>query len=65
MLRERNSQNDIALLSDIEADNRTGDLFVITDNLTSQLSAETNTRLGAHARIHQVFIPEGVTCQSG
>ena len=55
----RNSKSYIALLSDIEADNPKGDLFVITDNLTSHLSAETNTWLGAHARIHQVFIPKG------
>jgi transposase len=55
----RNSKSYIALLSDIEADNPKGDLFVITDNLTSHLSAETNVWLAAHPRIHQVFIPKG------
>jgi transposase len=55
----RNSKNYIALLTDIEADNPKGDLFVITDNLTSHLSAETNVWLAHHPRIHQVFIPKG------
>jgi transposase len=55
----RNSKGYIALLSDSEADNPTGDIFVITDNLTSHLSAETNAWLAEHPRIHQVFIPKG------
>jgi hypothetical protein len=55
----RNSKNYIALLVDIEADNPRGALFVITDNLTSHLSAETNAWLAEHPRIHQIFIPKG------
>ena len=55
----RNSKGYIALLSDIEADTPKGDLFVITDHLTSHLSAETNAWLAEHPRIHQVFIPKG------
>jgi transposase len=55
----RNSKGYIALLTDIEADNPTGDIFVITDNLTSHLSTETNAWLAEHPRIHQVFIPKG------
>jgi transposase len=55
----RNSKGYIALLTDVEADNPTGDIFVITDNLTSHLSAETNAWLAEHPRIHQVFIPKG------
>ena len=55
----RNSKGYMALLADIEADNPKGDLFVITDNLTSHLSAETNAWLVEHPRIHQVFIPKG------
>jgi hypothetical protein len=55
----RNSKGDIALLSDREADHPKGDLFVITDNLTSHLSAETNAWLAEHPRIQQVFIPKG------
>jgi len=37
----RNSTNYIALLADIEADNATGDIFIITDNLSSHTSAQT------------------------
>ena len=55
----RNSKNSIALLADIEADNPTGDIFVITDNLTSHLSAETNAWLAEHPRIQHIFIPKG------
>ena len=55
----RNSKNYIALLADIEVDNPQGDIFVITDNLTSHLSMETNTWLAGHPRIHQLFIPKG------
>jgi len=55
----RNSKGYIALLSAIECDNPKGDLFVITDNLTSHLSAETNAWLVEHPRIHHIFIPKG------
>jgi len=55
----RNSKNSIALLSDIEAQNPTGDIYVITDNLSSHNSLETRTWLEAHPRLHQVFIPTG------
>jgi hypothetical protein len=55
----RNSKSYIALLADVEADNPKGELFVITDNLTSHLSAETNAWLAQHPRLHQVFIPKG------
>jgi hypothetical protein len=37
----RNSTNYIARLSDIEADNATGDIYIITDNLSSHISAQT------------------------
>jgi DDE superfamily endonuclease len=55
----RNSKGYIALLADIEADNPTGDIFVITDNLSSHSSLETRTWLEEHPRIHHVFIPTG------
>jgi hypothetical protein len=48
----------IARLSDIEADNPKGDLFLITDNLSSHNSLETRTWLEGHPRIHHVFIPD-------
>ena len=37
----RNSTNYIALLESIEADNAMGDIFIITDNLSSHNSAQT------------------------
>ena len=55
----RNSTNYIALLRDIEADNATGDIFIITDNLSSHTSAQTRAWLAEHPRLHQVFIPTG------
>src|SRR5207302_7367413 len=55
----RNSKNYIALLTDIEAENPTGDIFMITDNLSSHNSLETRTWLEAHPRLHHVFIPTG------
>ena len=55
----RNSKGYIASLTDIAADNPTGDIFVITDNLSSHNSAETCAWLAEHQRIHHVFIPKG------
>ena len=55
----RNSKGYIALLQDIEADNPVGDIFIITDNLSSHNSLETRTWLEAHPHLHQVFIPTG------
>ena len=55
----RNSKNYIALLTDIEMDNPTGDIYIITDNLSSHNSVETCAWLEAHPRLHQVFIPTG------
>ena len=55
----RNSKNYIALLADIEAANPTGDLYLITDNLSSHNSLETRTWLEAHPCLHHVFIPTG------
>jgi hypothetical protein len=54
----RNSKGYIELLKDIEADNPTGEIFIITDNLSSHNSLETRTD---HPRLHHVFIPTG-TC---
>jgi DDE superfamily endonuclease len=55
----RNSKGYIALLTDIEADNPSGDLFLVSDNLSSHNSLETRTWLERHPRIHHVFIPTG------
>jgi DDE superfamily endonuclease len=55
----RNSTNYITLLQDIEADNPRGDIFVITDNLSSHNSAQTRAWMVEHPRLHHVFIPTG------
>src|SRR5215831_20669166 len=55
----RNSTNSIALLAEIEAANPKGDLYLITDNLSSHDSAQTRAWLAEHPRLHHVFIPTG------
>jgi len=55
----RNSKGDIARLSDMEADNPTGEISSITDNLSSHYSLETRTWLEKHPRMHHVFLPTG------
>jgi transposase len=47
------------MLQDIEAANPTGDVFIITDNLSSHNSKATRTWLADHPRLYQVFIPKG------
>ena len=54
----RNSKGYMALLTDVEATNPTGDIYVITDNLSSHTSAETRSWLAEHPRIQHVFIPK-------
>jgi hypothetical protein len=61
----RNSKGYIALLADNETDHPTGDIFIITDNLSNYYSLETRAWLEGHPRIHHVFIPTGAElCQS-
>lgn len=55
----RNSTNYIALLEQIEADNPTGDIFIVTDNLSSHNSRETCVWMAEHPRLHHLFIPTG------
>jgi transposase len=55
----RNSANSIALLEDIEADNPAGEIFIITDNLSSHNSAQTRAWMAEHPRLHHIFIPTG------
>jgi transposase len=55
----RNSLNSIALLADIEADHPTGDIFMITANLSSHRSAQTQAWMAEHPRLHHGFIPKG------
>lgn len=55
----RNSKDSIELLKDIEADNPTGDIFLLTDNLSSHNCLETRVWLVDHPRLQRIFIPKG------
>jgi len=55
----RNSAGDQQLLAAVELANPTGELAVITDNLSSHSSIATRTWLVEHPRIRQVFLPKG------
>src|SRR5258708_13700746 len=50
----RNSKGYIALLADIEADNPKGDIFIISDNLSSHNSLQPRTWLEQHHPLHHV-----------
>jgi transposase len=54
----RNSVGYQQLLAAVEAATPTGELVVITDNLSSHNSCSTRTWLTEHPRIRQVFIPK-------
>jgi len=58
----RNSKGYIALITDVEAANPTGDIYVISDNLSSHNSAATRAWLLEHPRIQHVFIPKRSCC---
>jgi transposase len=55
----RNSANYQQLLAQVEHANPTGQIVVITDNLSSHNSLSTRGWLAEHPRIRQVFIPKG------
>ena len=55
----RNSAGYQQLLAAVELANPTGQIAVITDNLSSHSSFSTRTWLANHPRIRQVFIPVG------
>jgi hypothetical protein len=55
----RNSVGYQQLLGAVEAANPTGQIAVITDNLSSHSSFSTRAWLADHPRIRQVFIPVG------
>jgi hypothetical protein len=52
----RNSKNYIQMLQTIEKANPPGDVYIITDNLSSYNSKATRTWLQDHPRLHQAFI---------
>jgi transposase len=55
----RNSAGYQQLLAAVELANPTGEIAVITDNLSSHSSISTRTWLADHPRIRHVFIPKG------
>jgi len=55
----RNSVNDQRFLALVEQANPTGEIALITDNLSSHTSVATREWLLDHPRIRQVFIPKG------
>ena len=55
----RNSAGYQQLLAAVEQANPTGEIAVITDNLSSHSSVSTRAWLAHHPRIRQVFIPVG------
>jgi DDE superfamily endonuclease len=55
----RNSAGYQQLLAAVEQANPTGEIAVVTDNLSSHSSLSTRTWLAEHPRIRQVFIPVG------
>jgi hypothetical protein len=55
----RNTVGYLALLNAVEQNNPAGDLYLITDNLSSHKSPPIQQWLEAHPRVHQVFIPTG------
>ena len=54
----RNTQGYLQLLNAIEHAHPQGDLYLITDNLSSPISAPIRAWLADHPRVHQVFIPK-------
>ena len=54
----RNSLCYQAFLHHIEDDNPTGNMVVVTDDLSSHTSISTHERLTVHPRIRQVYIPK-------
>ena len=57
--RSRNTAGYLRLPDAVEAANPDGDLYLITDNLSSHKSPPIIARLADHPRVRQVFIPVG------
>jgi DDE superfamily endonuclease len=57
--RSRNTEGYLRLLKAVERENPSGELFLITDNLSSHKSPPIKEWLEKHPRIEQVFIPVG------
>jgi hypothetical protein len=57
--RSRNTAGYLRLLNAIDSANPEGQLYLISDNLSSHTSQPIQEWFTAHARVHQVFIPKG------
>jgi DDE superfamily endonuclease len=57
--RSRNTAGYLRLLTAVEEANPTGDLYLITDNLSSHKSPPIQEWLDAHPRVSHIFIPTG------
>jgi hypothetical protein len=57
--RSRNTAGYLRLLNVIDSANLKGELYLITDNLSSHTSQPIQEWLAAHPRVHHVFIPKG------
>jgi hypothetical protein len=57
--RSRNTEGYLRLLQAVERANPSGDLYLITDNLSSHKSPPIREWLDKHPRLEQVFIPVG------
>ena len=57
--RSRNTIGYRRLLEAVTQDNPEGDLYLITDNLSSHKSPPIQEWLDAHPRVHHIFIPKG------
>jgi transposase len=55
----RTTAGSLQLLQAIAQANPTGELHLVTDNLSSHSSAPIQAWLAEHPRIHQVFLPSG------
>jgi transposase len=57
--RSRNTEGYLGLLKAVERENPSGELYLITDNLSSHKSPPIREWLEKHPRVKQVFIPVG------
>jgi hypothetical protein len=57
--RSRNTVGYVRLLDTVEQANPLGDLYLITDNLSSHKSPPVVEWLAGHPRVHHTFIPTG------
>jgi hypothetical protein len=55
----RNTKGYVRLLEAVERRNPSGDLYLITDNLSSHKSPSIRQWLEKHQRVKQIFIPVG------